>query len=185
MNAAAKKAREALLLVDPELEPRLHLCARHNLAFYLSEQGQYFEAAQILNASMEDYAEHGDMSTTLHATWLGGRICAGLGRELEAEESFCSARDGFLAQGKAYYAAFVCLDLALLYLKQQRTEEVKNLAEAMVPVFEEQGVHREAMAAWLLFRQAAERETVTASFVKRLARYLQLAKTDPGWRFEP
>lgn len=134
---------------------------------------------------MDEYRAHGDISVTLHVAWLGGRISAGLGDIQEAEQNFHAARVGFLAQGNAFHAAFVCLDLAVLYLKQQRTTEVKALAETMVPVFAAQGVHRKAMAAWLLFNEAAKQEIVTVSFVRRLIRYLEEAKADPSLRFEP
>lgn len=163
VKTATAKAREALLLVDRETQPQLYLCAQHNLALYLADQGMHSQAAEILSANGDLYQTEGDLWTTLHGAWLGGRICAGLGDETEAEQSFRSVREGFLGQGNVCLAALVCLDLALLYLKQKRLAEVKELAAAIMPAFEAQGVHREAMAAWLLFRKAAEQETETAA----------------------
>lgn len=183
MREAASKAREALTLLSRESEPRLYLWAQHNLALYLAEQGQYIEAAELLAINRDLYLVHSAPMNTLHLAWLSGRISAGLGRLAEAESSFLAAREGFLAQGIAYDGALVSLDLALLYLQQQRTEEVKGLAMAMVGVFESQGVHREAFAACLLFREAAQQDGITRDFVERLARYLEAAKADPDLAF--
>jgi hypothetical protein len=91
---------------------------------------------------------------------------------------------GFLDQGIGYDAALVALDLALLYLRQGRTAEVKRLARQMIPIFQAQDVHREALAALVLFQKAARREEVTVEQLLRLVKYLQEARTDPGMRWE-
>jgi tetratricopeptide (TPR) repeat protein len=185
VKKATAQVEEALLLVDRESEPRLYLCAQHNLAFYLSEQGFHEMAAGILEAHQDLYRREGDCWTTLHLAWLWGRIHAGLGDPAKAEASFLASRAGFLAQNIAYPAALVSLDLAALYLDQQRLAEVKELAEEIIPVFQAQDIHREALAAWLVFREAARREAVDTALVRKLARYLEWSKTDPELRFDP
>ncbi len=69
------------------------------------------------------------------------------------------------------------LDLALLYVHQDRTAEVKRLAEEMVPIFMAQDVHREATAALLLFQEAARREAVSAAMLTELLAYLRRVET--------
>lgn len=54
----------------------------------------------------------------------------------------------------------------------------------MVRVFEAERVHREALAAALLFYRAARRETVSHTWVAKLAAYLELARADPSYRFQ-
>ena len=54
----------------------------------------------------------------------------------------------------------------------------------MVPVFESRDVHQEALAALLLFRQAAEAEEVTLGLLERLSDYLQRARRNPELRFK-
>ena len=67
--------------------------------------------------------------------------------------------------------------------KEGRTAEVQRLAEEMVAAFETQEVHREALAEFLLFQEAAGREEVTAGLVRELAAYLASARSNPELRF--
>ena len=83
-------------------------------------------------------------------------------------------REGFIREGNGYDAAMASLDLALLYLKDGRTADVRRLAEEMATLFEAQDVHREALAAVVLFREAARREEVTAALVGEVRRVLAL-----------
>jgi hypothetical protein len=78
----------------------------------------------------------------------------------------------------------VSLELSRLYATQGRTEEVKSLARHMVPIFQSQEIHREALAALLIFREAAEKERVTAEFARDILLYLRKARHNPELRFE-
>ena len=79
----------------------------------------------------------------------------GEGEEPAAERTFVAAREGFLAENQWYDAALASLDLAVLYADRGRSGELRSLAEELVPLFEAHGVHREALAALLLFRGAS------------------------------
>lgn len=162
---------------------RLYLCGRHNLGFYLTEAGEFWEAAEQLAADEPLYGEFPDPWTQLRLLWLRARIAAGLGQSEKAEAFFLSARDGFIAQGIGYDAAMVSLELALLFLREGRTADVKRLAEELLPIFEAQDVHREAAAALVLFQDAARREELTVKVVRELAKYLRDARADPSLRF--
>ena len=59
-------------------------------------------------------------------------------------------------------------------------EPVQNLAT----LFKAQGVHREALAALALFRQAAEAHVLTVRLVREILDFLQKARLDPSIRFE-
>ena len=78
--------------------------------------------------------------------------------------AFVQMRDGFLQEGLGYDAVIVSMDLALLYLRQGRTAELKTLAREMLPIFRSQDVHREAVAALVLFQEAIREEQITAAF---------------------
>lgn len=95
--------------------------------------------------------------TQLRPLWLQADIAAGRGDLAAAERDYLATRDGFISQGIGYDAAMASLDLAVLYLRQGRTAEVRRLAEEMLPLFEAQDVHREALAALSLFLEAAGR----------------------------
>jgi hypothetical protein len=112
----------------------------------------------------------------LRLSWLRGKIAAGLGEGAEAERLFRETRDGFVRQGNGYDAAMASLDLALLYLREGRAADVLPLAEEMAALFGAQEVHREALAAVLLFQEAARREEVTAGMVRELAGRLETAR---------
>ena len=75
------------------------------------------------------------------------------------------------------------LDLALVYLQQGRTENLKKLADEMHQIFIAGDVHREAMAALLLFEDAARQGKLTVQVLDDLASYLKRARHNPGLRF--
>lgn len=186
-HSAAIETTEAALqgLQGSAYEARLYLCARYNLARFLTEDGQYAEAANLLSEDADLYREFPEGWTQLRLVWLRGKIDAGQGRGDEAERAFLEARDGFMAAGIGYDAAMVCVeDLALLYLREGRLSDVKRLAEEIFPVFESQDVHREALAALRLFQEAARQEQLTVKAVRELVKYLKEARTDPSRRFE-
>jgi hypothetical protein len=82
-----------------------------------------------------------------------------------------------------YDVALALLEEAVLLLEERRTAEVKELAGDLVKVFESKGVHREAVAALLLFQEAAESETATAELGRRLLAFLHRSRHDPDLRF--
>jgi hypothetical protein len=80
-----------------------------------------------------------------------------------------------VAPGKApnaYDAALVTLELAEIHAALGHTAEVKALARESAPVFQAQGVHREAQQALDLLRHAAEEGRITAELVHGVVTYL-------------
>jgi hypothetical protein len=49
----------------------------------------------------------------------------------------------------------------------------------LVPIFHGEGVHREALAALLVFRQAAEKDTATFAVIDRVYEFLIAIRRDP------
>ena len=181
---AISSLHQALPLIDPEREPRLLLCARHNLIFYLAELGRFLEAQRLYREARPLYRSFNEPWVQNRRKWVRGKIAKGLGQLQRAETQFLAARDGFLAEGIPYDTALVSLELALLYAEQGRTEDLKRLAAEIVPVFASRHIHREALAALSFFRQAVEAETAGAELVARVAAYLRRAEGDPGLPFE-
>ncbi len=180
---AIQVTRAALSRIPADSKPRLYLGARYNLTYYLSRIGQLDEAIDLLEQDAGLYRELADPHFQLRVAWLRGDIAAAHADDEAAEKSYREAWEGFIGRGIGYDAALVGLDLALLYLRQGRTPEVRRLAEEMIPIFQAQDVHREALAALALFQEAALGEEVTAEQVRRLVKYLQEARNDPGRRF--
>jgi hypothetical protein len=84
-----------------------------------------------------------------------------------------------------YDAALVSLELASLHVREGHTREVRALAHEMTPIFQAQGIHREALAALRLFCRAAEQEEVTVEMTQRMTEYLSRARHNPDLSFEP
>ena len=89
----------------------------------------------------------------------------------------------FTTKGIAYDAALASLEVAVLYLEEDRTGEVKALAREMAPIFKAQGVHKEALASLRLFCEAASRGEATAELTRRVLEYLNKARQNPRLRF--
>lgn len=181
---AVRWLRKGLGLIDPTRERRLDLSARHSLMLYLHESGRNQEAWFLLKASRPEFLEHGGELLNLRLRWLEGKIQQALGRLEEAETALTQARRGFLDQGAGFSAALVCLDLAGLYAGQSRAGEVRHLAEEMLPIFHSRDIHREAIAALIVFQQAVRMEKLSASLLDEIRVYLRRARTDPKLRFE-
>ena len=180
---AARIVRRGLSRIDFLEEPHLLVAARHNLIWYLNESGRHAEALDHLQMTRALYVELGEQTHLIRLRWLEGRISRDLGHLDQAETALREARDGFIARGIGFDAAMVSLDLATIYLRQGRSADLKRLAAEMVPVFESRDVHQEALAALLLFRQAADAEEVTLGLLERLSDYLQRARRNPELRF--
>jgi tetratricopeptide (TPR) repeat protein len=184
LTRAIETTTEALKGVDKRHEPRLYLCARYNLARYLTEDGRFTEASDMLAVDDELYRAFPEAWTQLRLIWLRGKIALGQGDTLAAARAFITARDGFVVEGNGYDAAMVAVeDLALLYLREGRTADVKRLAEEIHVILGAQDIHREAAAALVLFQEAARQEQLTVKVVREYVRYLREARTDPSLRF--
>jgi tetratricopeptide (TPR) repeat protein len=183
LDRAIETTRSALALLGPESEPRLHLCARFNLAQQLVHAGQYEEASARLEEDEELFRGFPELWTQLRIVWLRGDIAAGQGDLDAAERSYLTAREGFVAQGSGYDAAMVSLDLAVLYLRRGRAAEVRRIAEEMLPIFQAQDIHREALAALTLFQEAARRDQLTIEQAQEIAAYLREARKEPELSF--
>ncbi|HWM95301.1 MAG TPA: hypothetical protein VN493_31390 [Thermoanaerobaculia bacterium] len=184
LEPAVRWLRKGLGLIDPMRERRLDLSARHNLMLYLHESGRNQEAWFLLKASRAEFLEHGGELLNLRLRWLEGKIQQALGHLHEAEQALAEALAGFLGQGAGFSAALVCLDLAGLYAGQARAGEMRRLAEEMLPIFQSRDIHREAVAALIVFQQAVRVEKLSSGLLDEIRSFLRRARTDPKLRFE-
>lgn len=174
---------EAASYVDRERDPRLLLCIRHNLAWLLVDTGRSGEAENLLPEVRELSRLFGSDFDRFRLIWLEAKIRAAQGDLPRAVDLYREVRARFAEREISFDVALVSLELAAVYAKQGRTGDVKTLARHLVPVFQAQDVHREALAALALFRQAAEREEVTAELADRLVLYFKQARHDPRLKF--
>jgi tetratricopeptide (TPR) repeat protein len=176
---------QAIHLIDPDQEPHLQLCARHNLIHNLAERGRFLEARKLYRETRPLYRDFPDSWTQNRRKWVKGKIARGLGRSVQAERLFLAARDGFIENGASYDTALISLELAVLYSQENRTADLKRLAQEMLPIFSSLQIHREALAALSFLQQALDAERASLALVSRVADFLRRAEHDPGLRFEP
>lgn len=176
--------QEAAALLDFGQEPQLSWTLRYSEVLYAVEAGlaeearrHYHEHEALLDSRLEPWWR-------LRVVWLRAKLARSEGDDADARKLYLQARDGFLDQDMGYDAALVSLELALLYVEKGEASAVRHLAAEMLPVFRAQDVHREALAALALFQQAARTESLSTGFIRRLYRYLQLARRDPTLKLE-
>lgn len=129
----------AIELIEPETEPTLYLLARFKLAYSLHAAGRHREAQDHLDSDMDRYRACDDPQILLHRRWLEAKIALDLGEEERAETELRAVHEAF--GQRPLDQAHVNLDLALLYLRQGRLTDVKQLATEAVSCFEAHGIH--------------------------------------------
>lgn len=168
----------------PADDDRLVLCIRHNRMDYLSKLDRFEDAQALLPAVRMLSRRAGGELDRIRLLWTEGRVDAGLGNIGQGMEKLTRVRGHFSSQSMDYDTALVSLEMAALYAKEGRAGEVKTLARYMVPIFQSKKVHREAIAALVLFRQVAEREAATEELVRRILLFLRRARYQPELKFE-
>lgn len=182
-NEAIGLFRRALELMDPSVDPRRILAARHNLIYSLQDAGHLQEALELLEETKPLYVQLGDRLNLLRLRRLEGEIAIKTGHTALAEAAFLDSRNGFISAGMALDAALTALELAGLYLSQRRTVETRELATQLMPIFQAADLHQEALAALVVFQRAAQAEVASVELVREILVYLEQAKEDPDLKF--
>ncbi len=183
-EAAIHWLRKGLGLLDPARERRFELGARLDLMLCLLESGRAQEADFLLRASRSEFEAHAGELLGLRFRWLEGKIQQSLGELELAGQSLGEARRGFMERGLGFDAAGASLDLAGLYASQGRAADMRRVAEEMLPILRAQDLHREAVAALIVFQQAVRMERVSTDFLREIRHYLERARKDHRLRFE-
>lgn len=183
-EASIEVLEEAAGRLDGQNQPRLLFGVLFNVAGNLLRLGKAKKAEPII-VEVRALAERLRNDLDLIRTrWLEANASAGLGQRAEALEGLEEVRRAFVKRELPFDFALASLDLALLHLKDGRLAEVKELAVEMVEIFRQMGVLREAIAAVLVFQDAARREAVTTDLVERLQEFFKRAPGNPKVRFE-
>jgi tetratricopeptide (TPR) repeat protein len=173
VEQAVSAVQQALPWIDEQRDPRLLLRARHRLVWLLPAAGNAQQASALLPEVQELAQRRGDEVDRIHLRWAEGRLALALGMVGPAEQAFREVQLDLLQHDLGYDAALVSLDLAALYAQESCLAELKQLALDILPVFSSRQVHREAMAALLLFQQACDEERLTLDLARRLTAVLE------------
>lgn len=184
-ESALRALREAVPRLRPEVDLRTFVVCAHNVVSCLNQTG-YSIAARAMVADLRRLHESlGDALNLLRLTWLEARIDLELGAEERAEKGLLAVRQGFIDRGMAYFAALASLELAEIYAGRQDPLLMQRLAEEMLPIFQSQGIHREATAALIVFREAVAMRGANLALIRDVARFLRAAQRDRSLRFRP
>lgn len=181
-EAAIRHLTEGIRDVDPETDARLLVAAQHNLILFLAESGRYDEAMSLLESARPLYHRVSDQMSLLRLRWLEGKIGIALGQFAESEEILRELRKELIERDLGFDAALLSLDLANIYARQGRSAEMRRLAEEMLPIFKSRDIHREAIAALLVFQKSAEMERVTLGLIREVSSYLKESRAISGLR---
>ena len=173
IEAAIEALRQARPHVESSGNRRDIFGLRFNLAVALLHLSRFSAAEDLFSEVHAAAVELGNELDLVRTLWLRARIDAGLGRILEAIAGFERVFGDLMAHDLPYDLALVGLDLAVLYLEQGRTRDVLPLALQMEAVFRSKGVEREALAALLVFCEAARRGEATIELARKTAEVIE------------
>ena len=184
VEASLAVLQEATPLVDAAREPRLLFGVHFNFAVLLCHLGRHSDSQRQLPDLERLAAQLGNSLDIIRVRWLAGRVAAGLGWRDQARTAFAEVQRQLAERRSAYDAALVSMELAIMELEDERPAAVRTLAEEMLWIFRSQAVHREALAALSLFKQAAETETITCDLARSVLVYLERARHDVQLTFQ-
>lgn len=181
-EGALESLEKAAGNIDGERQPRLRWVLRFNQASSLCALDRASEALPLVEevrCLAERLRNEIDLSRTL---WLEAKCLEGIGQREEALTRLDQVRRALEAHPFDY--ALASLDVVVLYREEGRFSEIKALSGSILTIFRAQKVHREAIAAAILFHEAAEKERVSLELVRQLQKFLAKAQTNPKLQFD-
>lgn len=145
-------------LIDPVREPRCEPAARHAFVWFLNDHGLGWEALDLLERTHPLYLLCRESQPRLTLPWLEARICCGLGRLDATARGLAAVWHDFREAGFRQELPLFSLDLAEVYLAQEKARQASRLLWSFRPTLARWRMHEDGIARWLLLIDAAPGE---------------------------
>jgi tetratricopeptide (TPR) repeat protein len=176
LEGALATLKEASLSIEKSADPLLLFALRFNIADVLCRLGRFSEAEPLLPAVRDMAVRQAKELQLIRVLWLEAKIAAGQDRTEEAVSALQQVRRDFSAHQLPYEAALASLELAVLWLRNGRSAEVKGLAREMAWIFASKRIHREALAALQIFGEAARQESASVELTLKAIAEIEKAR---------
>lgn len=164
---------QALRQIGENEDSKLRFLVLHNILLFRVERGEFRAASLQLFEMRPLYARYAGAVDLVKLRAIEGKIAVGLGEWERAERAFLQVRKEFEERGQVYVSAIAGLELAAVWLRQGRTDEVRRLVTETLEVFRSRYVARESIAALLMLRDALERDRATLELVALVTSVLE------------
>jgi tetratricopeptide (TPR) repeat protein len=172
-----------MALIEERQEPDLFFMATYNQLLFRVACGQFVEARKELFRQSGKFNHLGRVNQ-LKIRGLQAQIHAGLKKWASAEQGFSQVIKGFEQEGMGFHAAFLSLELALVWMHQGRYAETQQIIPKVYEAFVSLGI-KEAFGAMLVLKEAFEKEMGSVELLKDVLEFLRRWYFNPDERFMP
>jgi tetratricopeptide (TPR) repeat protein len=172
-----------MALIEERQEPDLFFMATYNQLLFRVACGQFVEARRELFRQLGKFKHLGRVNQ-LKVLGLQAQINAGLKKWASAEHGFSQVIKGFEQEGMGFHAAFLSLELALVWMHQGRYAETQELIPRAYEAFVSLGI-KEAFGAMMVLKEAFEKQMGTVELLEDVVEFLRRWHINPDERFIP
>ncbi len=152
-----------------EHEPDLLRAALLNVALCYAEMRLSQQAHALVPILEKHFAACTDEVNLLRFDWLRGVIERDIGLLMSAEQRLSWARTGFMNKELPFESALISLDLAEVYVQQQRLPDAIRTVGEAIPILEGLGVARDLLGALLKLRELAGQRQAAVAVLREVA----------------
>ncbi|HEV7504897.1 MAG TPA: hypothetical protein VGS07_08305 [Thermoanaerobaculia bacterium] len=182
---ALKISKVGMPLIDSTREPDLLFQAVHNEVTFLVACGRFKDGRRALFDHQPQLGRQIGKVNSLKLRWLQGQISFGLLDLDSAEEAFLESKNGFESAGLGFASALAALDLALVWMRQERYSDTEVLVAEAADVFLAIGARGETVSAIMILKDAFEKRHGTMVLLESVVEFLRQTQIDPEACFTP